>query len=234
MPIRDLDLDGAIRPGLDILANEIVIALKKRTRFKQNLEIYRPGIVVGHPDLSLLDYELNRVEHQHAELGRYMYAPQEAFTDVGDVKPVIQRDPPRNPIPPFDARYADRVKAFYLDWVRETCASGSDSDTFGETVTADCAALQDIYERINLGKLVAEYKVKQNPGAFRAAAHDDDALKDLIVHKQREKNVLTLAEQLSRHYDLDLAQGRKVFEWMINATIAVQIQYIRFRIQETE
>ena len=39
----DLDLVRSIRPGLDILANEIVIALKKRTRFAHNPEVYVPG-----------------------------------------------------------------------------------------------------------------------------------------------------------------------------------------------
>ena len=67
---KDLNLDKSIRPGLDILANEIIISLKKRSRYKQNLEVYRPGLVRDYPALSLLLYELARMEQVHAELGR--------------------------------------------------------------------------------------------------------------------------------------------------------------------
>ena len=62
-----LDLQTSIRPGLDILGNEIVTALKKRSRLRRNPEIYTPGLVHGHPDVSLLDYELGRIERAHAE-----------------------------------------------------------------------------------------------------------------------------------------------------------------------
>ena len=64
-----LDLKSSIRPGLDILGNEIIIALKKRSRLPANPQIYAPGLVRGQPDTSLLDYELARVERVHAELG---------------------------------------------------------------------------------------------------------------------------------------------------------------------
>ena len=76
-----LDLDESLRPGLDLLANEIVIALKKRTRFPRNPEIYRPGLVRTAPGDTLLDYVLGGVEHLHAELGRYAFVSQEAFTE---------------------------------------------------------------------------------------------------------------------------------------------------------
>ena len=52
----ELDLAGTIRPGLDILANEIVIALKKRTRFLHNAPVYANGLIAGNPDISLLQY----------------------------------------------------------------------------------------------------------------------------------------------------------------------------------
>ena len=86
-----VDLEKSIRPGLDILANEIVIALKKRTRFRHNAEVYAPGLVVTDRSVSLLRYELERHERLHAELGRYTFASQESFTDVADVRPVIDR-----------------------------------------------------------------------------------------------------------------------------------------------
>lgn len=229
MPLN-LDLDGSIRPGLDLLANEIVISLKKRSRFKQNLEVYRPGLVEGHPGLSLLEYELGRVERLHAELGRYAYCEQESFTNVDGVVPVIRRPPPKNPIPPFRAAHGEEVLKFYGEWIESTREAGTDSDTFGETVTSDVATLQNIYERINLGKLVAEYKMTKDPEAFRATAGDPEAIRPLIVHKERERRVIELHEGLARHYEFDVEQIRRIVEWAIATTIEVQIRYIRFRL----
>lgn len=61
LPHPHLDLAGTIRPGLDILANEIVIALKKRTRFSINEPVYKSGLVVSDPEVSLLDHVLGRL-----------------------------------------------------------------------------------------------------------------------------------------------------------------------------
>ncbi len=228
---RELDLSRSLRPGLDILANEIVIALKKRSRFKQNLEIYQPGLVAGHPEKSLLEYELAGTEALHAELGRYAYAWQEAFSELGDVRLVIQRSRPKFSIPPYQVNYAPRLLEYYFGWIRSSCAAGSDSDTFGETVTADVNALQNLYERINLGKLVAETKLTKNPEAYRATGGDAGAIRKLVVDPEREKSVLALAEHLARHYEFEVDQMREFARWLIAATTEVQIRYLQFRLR---
>ena len=74
LPHPHLDLAGKIRPGLDILANEIVIALKKRSRFPTNEPVYKPGLILTRPSVSLLEHVLNNIETCHAELGRYTFA----------------------------------------------------------------------------------------------------------------------------------------------------------------
>jgi len=226
-----LDLDGAIRPGLDILANEIIIALKKRSRFKQNLEVYRPGLVIGHPGLSLLEYELGRVEQVHAELGRYMYATQEAFTDVGRVKPVIHRTPPESPVRDIPSQAGERIIRYYRGWIEESLEPGTDSDTFGETVTADVAALQGISERITLGTYVAEYKIRQSRDAYQECSGDVERIRALVVNKERERKVLDVASQLAEHYQFDAEQARRFFQWMIEVTVDVEIHYIQERIR---
>lgn len=228
----ELDLDGALRPGLDILGNEIIIALKKRSRFKQNLEIYRPGLVIGHPERSLLEYELRRVEEVHAELGRYRYASQEPFTDLGPVQPIIKRPPPRNPVRDIASRVGPRIMEYYLAWIKECLEPGSHSDTFGETVTADVAALQGISERVNLGKYVAEFKFQQNRRAFLESKDDAESLRRLVVNEEREENVLDVARQLAEHYGFDVEQARGIFQWKIQLTTDVEVQYLQERLKQ--
>ncbi|GAB4317639.1 MAG: hypothetical protein Kow0059_10770 [Candidatus Sumerlaeia bacterium] len=229
-----LDLEGAIRPGLDITGNEIIIALKKRTRFKQNLEIYRPGLVVGQPGRSLLDYELNRIECVHAELGRYTYASQEPYTDISRAALIIERDPPPSPVIPFTSNMGPRILERYISWITEGCSPGSNSDTWGESVTADVAALLSIQERINIGKYVAEFKFQKAPDSFYAARNDPEALRALVVNREREMEVIQGARQLAAHYSFDPDQAVRWFEWMIARTVEVEVAYLTRRLDQTE
>lgn len=226
----DLDLQNSIRPGLDILANEIIIALKKRTRFTSNVEVYRPGLVRGDPDTSLLDYELARIEQVHAELGRFKFADQEPYTSVDDIDSIIVRATPPSPIQPMRSGVGGRIIEFYRSWIGQACAAGSNPDTFGETVTTDVTALLAIMERINLGKYVAESKFGDAPEQFRAANGEREATLDLIVRRDREGQVFELARNLARHYEFDEDQAVAVFEFMVEVTKDVEVDYIRQRL----
>jgi|GEM_PF-362717 len=229
-PPPDLDLARTIRPGLDILANEIVIALKKRTRFAVNAPVYAPGLVIGRPDVSLLEHNLAGVERLHAQLGRYTYASQDAFSDVADVAPMIRRKDPVNAVRAMPSRVGARVLAFYRQWIRDTCRPGDESASYGETVTADVAALLSIMERVNLGKPVAESKFRELESRFRATGGEREAMLSLIVRPEREALVMDLAQRLGERYELDPMATRAVFEFMIGTTIDIEIDYLQRRL----
>jgi chorismate mutase len=226
----DLDLQNSIRPGLDILANEIIISLKKRTRFAKNPEVYAPGLVRGDPGASLLRYELARIEQVHAELGRFKFADQEPYTSIDDIESIIVRDTPASPIEPMRSGVGGRIIKFYGNWIGIACQDGSNPDTFGETVTADVTALLAVMERINLGKYVAESKFCDAPDKFREAGGEREATLDLIVRRDREGQVFELARTLARHYDFDEDQAVAVFEFMVEVTKDVEVDYIRQRL----
>ena len=228
----DLDLQGTIRPGLDILANEIVIGLKKRLRYAANATIYQPGLVTPHPTQSLLMYELARIEQCHAELGRYAFATQDAFTDVSAVSSVINRAAPESPVRTMASGVGQRIIEFYSDWIERYCADGDDSKTYGETVTADVVVLLAIMERVNLGKQVAESKFVELTDKFIATDGDRDAMLNLIVRKDREKKVIELSRNLAENYDLAESAAVDVFEFMIAVTVDIEVDYLRMRISE--
>jgi len=229
----DLDLQGTIRPGLDILANEIVIGLKKRSRFKTNAPVYRKGLVIPYPEQSLLHYELSRVEQCHAELGRYAFTTQDAFTDVTGIENVLQRNPPDSPVRPMASGVGLRIIEFYSNWINDHCEDATDSKTFGETVTADVAVLLSIMERVNLGKQVAESKYVELTDDFKATGGNRDAMLKLIVRKDREQKVIELSRNLARHYELAEAAAVSVFEFMIEVTVDIEVDYLRMRLANT-
>lgn len=224
-----LDLAGSIRPGLDILANEIVIALKKRTRFKVNPPVYEPGLLPKHPSTSLLDYELGLVERQHAELGRFAFAEQDAFTDVADVALIMDRAPD-NAAVIMPSQAGDKIKDFYLSWIMQACPQGLDESTYGETVTSDVAVLMSIMERVNLGKLVAESKFQSMPDEFRATGGEREQMLQYIVRKDREADVRSMAEKLGRDYGLEPSLVVDVFNFMIATTVDIEVDYLQMRL----
>ena len=230
----DLDLQGTIRPGLDILANEIVIGLKKRSRFVTNSPVYVPGLVISQPDTSLLMYELSRIEQCHAELGRYSFAAQDAYTDVSGVDNVLDRTAPESPVHQMASGVGQRIIEFYLGWIRTNCEDAVESTTYGETVTADVTALLAIMERVNLGKQVAESKFTELTDEFVATNGDRDAMLSLIVRKDRERSVIELAENLARHYDLPEEASVSVFKFMIEVTVDIEVDYLRMRLSQSE
>lgn len=230
LPHPHLDLAGKIRPGLDILANEIVIALKKRSRFPSNGPVYKPGLILSQPSVSLLDHVLNNIETCHAELGRYTFAAQEAFTAVENTLPIIHRTPPESPLHPMASGVGTHIIDFYQQWILQACDPGEDTDSFGETVTSDVNALLAIMERVNLGKPVAEAKFRENPEAFIDTGGDKDGLLDLLVKKDREAQVLELATNLAQRYDLPAEHAIDTFNFMIKTTIDIEIDYLRMRI----
>lgn len=224
-----LDLVGRLRPDLDIRATEIILSLKKRKRHKQNPEIYVPGLVVDQPDTSLLMFQLHRMERYHAELGRYTFASQQPFTDVSGSPLIIKRDAPPSPIKPFRNDMGETVIDRYLQWVKAHCEEGTDTDEFGETVTSDVEVLLNIFERINLGMLVAESKYLDNPKDYEEAQGDKRRIRDLLVNKRREGQVTDLAARLAECYDFEPTQARALFAWMIELTVEVEIKYIQAR-----
>ena len=226
----DLDLAGTIRPGLDILANEIVIALKKRTRFAVNAPVYAPGLVRGAPGRTLLDHALGGTERLHAELGRYTFAAQDAFTDVAGADPVILREMPSSPVTPMPSGVGERVLAHHREWIEATCRAGDEPATYGETVTADVGALLAVMERVNLGKPVAESKFREHRAALIATGGQREAMLGYIVRSDREAEVLAMAERLAERYELPAPGVRRVFEFMIRTTVDLEVEYLRRRI----
>lgn len=231
---KELDLAGTIRPGLDTLANEIVIALKRRSRFPLNQPVYEAGLVIGSPDISLLQYELLAAEKNHAELGRYAYAAQDSFNDMSQVTPVISRSKPQSAVKPMPSGVGQKIIDFYQDWISKACAPGSDEDTYGETVTTDVLTLLAVMERVNLGKVVAESKLQEQPEEFLATNGEREAMLALIVRPDRQDKVFDLAKELALRYEVPEQHVTSVFEFMVAITIDIEVDYLRVRLAEIQ
>jgi chorismate mutase len=122
------------------------------------------------------------------------------------------------------------IIAFYRQWIEQACKEGDDANTYGETATSDVVALMAIMERVNLGKSVAEAKFLDQPQAYIDTRGDREALLALLVKKDREAQVIELAANLAERYDLPAKHAVSVFNFMIDTTIDIEIDYLRMRI----
>ena len=87
-----------------------------------------------------------------------------------------------------------------------------------------------ILQRVNLGKYVAEIKFTESPEKFRATEGERDGIVELIVRRDREAEVEALAVRLGEHYDFDPQEAHKLFRWMIDITVDIEVDYIRMRL----
>ena len=142
---------------------------------------------------------------------------------------IMQRKPPDNPVEIMPSLAGNRIKAFYFDWLNGACEPGTNEGTFGETVTSDVATLLAIMERVNLGKLVAESKYQSMPEAFRETGGDREQMLQYIVRKDREAAVRNLAGELANTYGLQSAAVVSVFDFMIDTTVDIEVDYLRMR-----
>lgn len=55
---------------------------------------------------------------------------------------------------------------------------------------------------------------------------------DLIVRRNREGKVLELAETLANHYELQPSRAVDVFQFMIDVTKDIEVDYLRMRIAD--
>ena len=66
---------------------------------------------------------------------------------------------------------------------------------------------------------------------FRATGGDREGMLKLIVRKDREQKVIELSRSLAQHYELPADAAVDVFEFMIDVTVDIEVDYLRMRIE---
>jgi chorismate mutase len=88
-----------------------------------------------------------------------------------------------------------------------------------------------IFERITMGKYVAECKFREHEAKVRESRGDEATLRAMIVHPDREAAVIDRAKALADRYEFPSAQAEWFFRWMIDLTVELQIDYLRARLR---
>lgn len=216
-----------LRIKLNQIAEIIIIKLKDRSRFPQNLAVYRPGGVKlkESKKISFLEFALEGLENYHARLGRFEYPDQTPMVLTQATSKAVRKVPE-----PVISKVAINIKknllSFYPKLIKKLCRKGEDKTTFGETVYCDADLLELLNERINLGRFVAESKLRRDPNIYEVI-DDRDALVKCLRNFKREKEVIAQAMKAAARYDLNQKLVGEFFKWIIDETTKVEVAYLQ-------
>ncbi len=217
-----------LRIRLDQMTERIVSRLKDRSRFPLNSPVYQPGAVPvsGRTGISFLEFSLEGIEAYHASLGRYSYPGEYPIFSARLPEPQVARTVRMPTLPPFQIAIKDDLFAFYLGILPQLCQPGEDPDTYGETVYVDADLMELLHERINVGRYIAQAKLDADP-TLRHLAQDVQALAARLRDPEREQALLGSAQAAAERYQVSPAMVERVFRWIMEETVVVEVSYVR-------
>lgn len=219
---------GELRVRLDQMTERIVSRLKDRSRFALNQAVYRPGAVeiAGRVGLSFLEFSLEGLEAYHASLGRFNYPDQYPVSGAALPASPVTRTGSRPAIDRRAISIRDNLLTFYLGVLPGLCPPGDDPANYGETVYVDADLLQLLHERINVGRYVAEAKLRADP-SVAASRHDPDLLASKLRDSRREEALIAAVRATAERYVLDPDVVEQIFRWIVEETLRVEVAYLQ-------
>lgn len=217
-----------LRIRLDQMTERIVSRIKDRSRFPLNSAVYEAGAVniEDREDLSFLRFSLEGLEAYHASLGRFDYPDQHpVYTQSPRTSPVA-RTIGTDPLRELEISIGEDLITFYTSVLPLLCRGGADPNSYGETVYLDADLLQLLNERINIGRYVAQVKLDRDPSILELA-HQDAELAAKLRDASREEELLASVRAVAGRYGVDVTLAQKVFRWVIDETIFVEVAYLR-------
>lgn len=216
--MSSLDL-STVRQRLTKMTDRILMRLHDRAGFPLNRAVYEPGrgLVAGRAGVSLFDFSLEGLETYHASLGRYAFPDQYPLSEA--------------PRPAASARVEIPLRAelvaFYTGEVLpRLCEPAEDPGCFGETAYVDADLVELLNERINVGRDIALAKVQREPDLWDIVA-DEAALRGRLIDEARARLVVSEAAAGAERYGLDPALARFVFEWIVERTLTLEMEFLR-------
>ncbi len=222
-----------LRIKLDQLTETLISRIKDRSRFPLNHKVYEKGVIVKDQDeeLSFFEYALRGLEQYHHHLGRYKYEDQyPLFSDILSDQVNVDRLVPEKKIPQPQINIGHNILNYYPEFLRNLCEDKDDPYTYGETVYCDADLILLLNERINVGRFVAQTKLKANPELLHIT--DNEEIRGIICDLEREKAVVEKAKAIAIRYELPENLIGEFFRWIIEQTIGLEITYIK-KIQDS-
>jgi len=223
--------------------------LKDRSRYKLNAKVYQKNAlpIKNRKNISFFEFALEGLENYHASLGRYKFPDQHPIFHPC-LTTAVKREIPYSLVVKVKIDFGKEIIKFYLNSLKEFCPPGNDSSTYGKTVYCDADIIELLNERINLGRFVAQSKLKtrfflekikpphqkfwcgkgQTPTPMHwCGGKNRKQLEKKLRNLKREREVIKKAKEIARKYAFPPKIAEEYFKWIVKETIKIEIEYLK-------
>jgi chorismate mutase len=212
-----------LRVKLDQHTERIISGLRDRSRYPLNLKIFNEEFADG---LTWFGYRLKKEQDLDSQFGRFEFEDQRPimFKKSELMPSKVKRDETIVGLIPAEIDIGSKTIAIYKGILPQICKKGEQRSSYGETAKLDVNNILELHERIcGIGPEVAQYKLEKDPTLLHI---DFKEIRKRLRNKDRERDVMNLAEDIAIQYELD-CDIEKYFKKIIELTVEVEVNYIQ-------
>ena len=214
----------------DYLTEQIILGLKTRSRFPLNMSTFSE---IFYDKKTWFLYRLKKVQDLDSQFGRFLYRQQKPFLfKISELeKPLIKPLLINEGFIGLELNHEKEIIDLYKKMLYEVCMDDDNRSTYGETTKIDVENVLNLNERlISFGQQVAWTKVHSNLELKKET--DSNKIRELIVSKDREVEVIKNAVSLAQKHSLTNIESIKDFvKILIDFTTRVEVETI-LKLQE--
>mgnify|MGYP003812825533 CR=1 FL=1 len=214
----------------DYLTEQIILGLKTRSRFPLNMSTFSE---IFYDKKTWFLYRLKKVQDLDSQFGRFLYKQQKPFLfKISELeKPLIKPLLINEGFIGLELNHEKEIIDLYKKMLYEVCMDDDNRSTYGETTKIDVENVLNLNERlVSFGQQVAWTKVHSNPELKKET--DSSKIRELIVSKDREVEVIKNAVSLAQKHNLTNIESIKDFvKILIDFTTRVEVETI-LKLQE--
>jgi len=214
----------------DYLTEQIIWGLKTRSRFPLNMSTFSE---IFYDKKTWFLYRLKKVQDLDSQFGRFLYRQQKPFLfKISELeKPLIKPLLINEGFIGLELNHEKEIIDLYKKMLYEVCMDDDNRYTYGETTKIDVENVLNLNERlVSFGQQVAWTKVHSNPELKKET--DSSKIRELIVSKDREVEVIKNAVSLAQKHNLTNIESIKDFvKILIDFTTRVEVETI-LKLQE--
>lgn len=220
-PIDLVDL----RLRADYLTEQIILGLKARSRFPINMQTFSE---IFHDNKTWFMYRLKKAQDLDSEFGRFLYNQQSPFLFKRSElsKSLVKEMPMQEGFLGIELNHSKEIIDLYKKMLYDICVDDDNRATYGETTKLDVELILNLNERlVSFGQQVAWTKVHTMPSLLKET--DSDKIRQMIVFKDREDEVVKNSVSLAQKHGLTNIEGIRSFtRTLIEFTTRVEIETI--------
>ncbi len=209
----------------DYLTEQILVGLRNRSKFPINLQTFSE---IFFDNKSWFMYRLKKEQDLDSEFGRYLYNQQSPFMFKEEElsKPLLKELPSPEGFKGVGVDHSKQIVDLYKKMLYEICAKDDNRATYGETTKIDVGIVLLLNERlVDFAQQVAWTKMSTNSQLSKET--DSEKIKEIIVSKERENDVIKNAAILAQKHGLTNIESIKDFtKVLIDFTTQIEIETI--------